>query len=576
MELDIKSGIILNAALSRNYKAVTGQYAGIKGLLFQTFGLAVYDSFNRDNAPLGVTDTGQTWLYDTNVSFGVVSNTGQMLKANGTTNAAVVDSGLSDCIVQATFATNRDITRLTFRYTDGNNQIFVQSNPNTSKYEVIKVDSGTQTSLGSYATTISERDVVRVRLSGTSITVFVNGVQAVKVDNDFNMTATKHGFGFRNLPSQAVDDFSVYALTGDDKAIVVDSFNRADNPDSLGTADTGQAWIPMNSKWGISNGTAIRTGSDSNSIQVIAVVDSGVSDGKVTVTNKVVSSPSKENRLVVRAQNSGNHIQVKAQADRYEIRKTVGGVMTSLGNYATTPANGDVVSAILNGPSIVVFLNGSRILSASDATFQTETKHGIGTYGATSIENFDNFRVDPISFRAVAVDSFNRVNNTTTLGSADTGQVWQPVAGTWGVYNNYARVYTSSGANDRVVLDAGAADVRVTARLVGSGANQARLIVRALDDANELYVGEAGGSTCILGKRSAGVLTTLADTGVTLAAGDLISVVMIGTAITVYINGVQRASAVEGFNYLVTKHGFFVTAGATTKGFDDFKVEVLN
>jgi len=58
-------------------------------------------------------------------------------------------------------------------------------------------------------------------------------------------------------------------------------------------------------------------------------------------------------------------------------------------------------------------------------------------------------------------DSFDRANNVASLGTADTGQVWVPRVGTWGIRNNKA--YQPSGATHSIAtVDSGMGNVLVS------------------------------------------------------------------------------------------------------------------
>lgn len=363
--------------------------------LLKGFGVLAYDSFDRSNAPaLGVADTGQRWEYNTAVRFGVVGNVAQLITASGATNTAVIESNFADCTISARFTTNTDITRLAFRYTDGNNMFFVQSNPGTGKYELLRVIAGSQTSLGSVPAQLSPGDVVTVQLMDTTINVSIqtiNGIVFMTAESVFNRTATKHGIGIRNLPSQSIDNFKVEKLA---KTVVYDSFNRPDSPTNMGAADTGQVWNPMNGTWGVVSGLAARsTTSATSTKQMLTVVESGLADCEVTVVNKTVST---ENRLAFRCVDPDNHYHVKVQPGKYELRKVVGGTMTSLGNYTYTAVDGDIINVVLNGQSITVFINDVQAMTVNDSSFLTATKHGLGTYGNVTLERYDNFKVEAL------------------------------------------------------------------------------------------------------------------------------------------------------------------------------------
>ena len=173
---------------------------------------------------------------------------------------------------------------------------------------------------------------------------------------------------------------------------------------------------------------------------------------------------------------------------------------------------------------------------------------------------------------ARAKDSFNRADNATSLGSADTGQTWAVLnGGPWGIVSKQA-YQPGNVAGSVAVVDATVSDgvVQVSLSTMGTGAG---LVFRASDASNfwKLY---ASGSTYVLAKRVAGADTTVATISVAPSSGDLLSVALSGPAITVAINGVQRAVASDSFNQTATKHGLH--ASDNVARFDDFSVLLRN
>lgn len=76
----------------------------------------------------------------------------------------------------------------------------------------------------------------------------------------------------------------------------------------------------------------------------------------------------------------------------------------------------------------------------------------------------------------IASDSFNRANNTGSMGTADTGQVWSQVTGDFpfGILDNQA-YWNRTGVGDagieaKAVLDVGLSNVKVSVRLMNSTA----------------------------------------------------------------------------------------------------------
>lgn len=171
--------------------------------------------------------------------------------------------------------------------------------------------------------------------------------------------------------------------------LVYDSFNRDDNAESLGTADTGQAWTAINGVWGI-NSNCAKVVTDSGA-RNIAVVDSGAADGNVQVT--CVDIPSLYGGLAFRVVDINNYIRfTRYSSTQYEVRKYVENVSTVVKMYTVTPAAGDVLKVMLEGSTITPHINGVALESVEIAEFAAATKHGLMTDNSIN-PRYDDFLV---------------------------------------------------------------------------------------------------------------------------------------------------------------------------------------
>lgn len=155
-------------------------------------------------------------------------------------------------------------------------------------------------------------------------------------------------------------------------------------------------------------------------------------------------------------------------------------------------------------------------------------------------------------------DSFNRANSTTTLGTTDsynggTTKTWTPFSGnTWGVWNN--QVYAENGAEPLgVVVDAGQADISISVT-IAIKADMFGCIFRVDTTNKSGLMFHAGNGQ--LQKFVGTTYTTIASSGKTIVAGDVIKVTANGSAITVYQNGTQILTTTSTYNQALTKHGF--------------------
>lgn len=174
--------------------------------------------------------------------------------------------------------------------------------------------------------------------------------------------------------------------------IVSDSFTRANNPTSLGTAETGQAWSALEGTWGIVDNQAIV-----NILDSVAVVEAGVSNCEVTVTLQ----GTMEGRGPVIRQKQGATID----GLHFQIESSGGPTGTSLVLYERPSwivvGRADIVQkyttilrVVANGSDISIYLDGVLVLTVNHSYNLTETRHGMG--GANTGQMFDDFLVTTI------------------------------------------------------------------------------------------------------------------------------------------------------------------------------------
>ena len=172
------------------------------------------------------------------------------------------------------------------------------------------------------------------------------------------------------------------------------------------------------------------------------------------------------------------------------------------------------------------------------------------------------------------VDSFNRADNATTLGTADSGHVWTSHAGTWGIATNQAREHASTGGYAFATVDSGRASFTAQVTLAVATDTEFPGIVFSFTDPDNALWAIADATTLYLQKREAAVTTTLSSVANALANGQVLKVTRSGSAIEVFINGVSKLTSTSGFNSSVTRHGLFLLMVIGTSRFDDFSVRV--
>jgi hypothetical protein len=165
----------------------------------------------------------------------------------------------------------------------------------------------------------------------------------------------------------------------------------------------------------------------------------------------------------------------------------------------------------------------------------------------------------------VVSDSFNRANSGS-LGSADTGQAWSLLAGTFGITSNQAS--GTNGVQSHATIDAGISDctVAVDAVVFVPSIGETGMCFRATDT-NNLWITNTTG----LFKRVAGSFTSMGSFA--YVAGDRISAVLSGSSIVMKKNGVTILSVTDSFNSTATKHGLRVNSdGTSVSRWDNFLV----
>lgn len=176
---------------------------------------------------------------------------------------------------------------------------------------------------------------------------------------------------------------------------VADNFNRANSSTSMGSTSTGSvAWSALAGTWGITGNAGYIAAAPAT--LHMAVVESGVTN--CTVEVKIATNASSSScGLFVRATDVSNGYIVESgsASTTAKLYKLVSGTATAIANSGSNVpfASGDVIQVVLSGTSIIVKKNGSTIISTTDSTFTTQTKHGLyGAFAASGV-TWDDFSV---------------------------------------------------------------------------------------------------------------------------------------------------------------------------------------
>jgi hypothetical protein len=170
---------------------------------------------------------------------------------------------------------------------------------------------------------------------------------------------------------------------------VYDSFNRTDNPTSIGTTETGHTWT-LNGTWGIISGQAYST---STSGTIRATVNANISDAEAGVIFAVVTN---DQRFIFRQLDTSNEWYVSANTvgGTYLVYKRVAGSLTVVSTINSVPNNGDAIKTILKGSNIKVYINDILGADITDSFNSTATIYGMRINDFSGVSRFDDFRVD--------------------------------------------------------------------------------------------------------------------------------------------------------------------------------------
>ena len=139
-------------------------------------------------------------------------------------------------------------------------------------------------------------------------------------------------------------------------------------------------------------------------------------------------------------------------------------------------------------------------------------------------------------------DSFNRTDSAT-LGTADTGEVWNSNAGTgvFGILNNQAYMSTPY-SNSYAILETGITDLSVQCTAIYSGGEWG-LVARWVDKTNWLKIVMADNYWIRIRKRVANVETNITSVGFSpFPSGTVVRVDIVGDSVSVYWDDVLKAT----------------------------------
>lgn len=182
------------------------------------------------------------------------------------------------------------------------------------------------------------------------------------------------------------------------------------------------------------------------------------------------------------------------------------------------------------------------------------------------------------SAAAALTDGFNRPDSATSLGTADSGQIYEPQGGSvWGIAAGKA--YTTSATSVTVLAETGLNNGEFTGKITfGAGGTLPGLVFRALDNNNRLGIFlDTAANSFQLWKADAGSSTTLASSSQTLDPDIAYTVLVVanGTSITGYLDGTavltHTLAGGDATKYVSAGYTKVGWRGSTEARFDDLR-----
>lgn len=174
--------------------------------------------------------------------------------------------------------------------------------------------------------------------------------------------------------------------------ITIDTFDRRDDPRSLGSAGTGQVWETPAGTWGIVDQSAVTDGGSGNDPS-LAVVPRGTGDGLTEVTMTVVEDGA---GLVFRYLDPENYWAVTANPSvgSWSVTRVIDGEDELVGELTGPTVNATTVSVVQDGSSLRFLLEGQEYLAVTDGALAEQLQGGlIASPGSQGDARWDRYLV---------------------------------------------------------------------------------------------------------------------------------------------------------------------------------------
>jgi hypothetical protein len=170
-------------------------------------------------------------------------------------------------------------------------------------------------------------------------------------------------------------------------------------------------------------------------------------------------------------------------------------------------------------------------------------------------------------------DTFTRADSATSMGDAESGQVWFPGYGVWGISSNQAYLATDAGENVTWVKGLAGGTISVT---LATTQDAVGLAFRCQDRDNYWRVQVNSASTrWDLYLVQAGVATLMGNTGTAnVSSGAVVMVKAEGDQILVHVDGVLKLTVTDSTFQKASRCGLYAAATGTAR-FDAFTADFV-
>lgn len=166
---------------------------------------------------------------------------------------------------------------------------------------------------------------------------------------------------------------------------------------------------------------------------------------------------------------------------------------------------------------------------------------------------------------AAVYDTFDRADNSSTLGNADTGQAWTNISGIFGISNNKAILITNGGSNNDIAsIDSSLASKKITCDITFVTGSNPNILIRYSSASNFIQIG-IGSSSFDLYKNVNGSYTKLGTYSYTPVDGTTYHFIITdnGSSISIQIDSICTITATDTNFNTTTKIGLREGANKT-------------